>query len=72
MPHGVAEGYYADEGLSADRPLWHRVQSAAGPGRRRLRKHWLLASFALHRWLDSPRMVKTADNRPRRRAEALC
>jgi hypothetical protein len=23
-------------------------------GRRRLPKHWFLASFALHRWLDSP------------------
>jgi hypothetical protein len=22
--------------------------------RRRLRKHWFLARFALHRWLDSP------------------
>jgi hypothetical protein len=41
-------------------------------GRRRLRKHWFLASFALHRWLDSPRMVKTADYRPRWRTQALC
>jgi hypothetical protein len=41
-------------------------------GRRRLRKHWFLASFALHRWLDSPRMVKTADYGPRWRAQALC
>jgi len=24
-------------------------------------EHWFLASFALHRWLDSPRVVKTAD-----------
>jgi hypothetical protein len=41
-------------------------------GRRRLRKHWFLASFALYRWLDSPRMVKTADYRPRWRTQALC
>jgi hypothetical protein len=41
-------------------------------GRRRLRKHWFLASFALHRWLDRPRIVKTADDRPRWRAQALC
>jgi hypothetical protein len=40
--------------------------------RRRLPKHWFLASFALHRWLDSPRIVKTADYRPRWRAQALC
>jgi hypothetical protein len=29
------------------------------------RKHGFLASFALHRWLDSPRIVKTADYGPR-------
>ena len=32
------------------------------------RKHGFLASFALHRWLDSPRIVKTADYGPRWRA----
>jgi hypothetical protein len=32
----------------------------------------LLASFALHRWLDIPRIVKTADDRSRWRAQALC
>jgi hypothetical protein len=36
------------------------------------RKHWFLASYALHRWRDSPRRVKTADYRPRWRAQALC
>jgi hypothetical protein len=45
---------------------------AAECERRRLRKHWFLASFALHRWLDSPRIVKTADHRSRGRAQALC
>lgn len=35
-------------------------------------QHWLLASFALHRWRDSPRIVKTADYRSRWRAQALC
>ena len=49
-----------------------RSAAECGPGRRRLRKHWLLASFALHRWLDSPRIVKTADYRPRWRTQALC
>jgi hypothetical protein len=29
------------------------------------RRDGLLASFALHRWLDSPRIVKTADYGPR-------
>jgi len=29
------------------------------------RKDGFLASFALHRWLDSPRIVKTADYGPR-------
>ena len=29
------------------------------------RKHGFLASFALHRWLDSPRIVKRADYGPR-------
>ena len=29
------------------------------------RKNGLLASFALHRWLDSPRIVKKADYGPR-------
>jgi hypothetical protein len=32
------------------------------------RKDGFLASFALHRWLDSPRVVKTADYGPRWRA----
>jgi hypothetical protein len=32
------------------------------------RKNGFLASFALHRWLDSPRIVKTVDYRPRWRA----
>jgi hypothetical protein len=39
--------------------------------RRRLPKHWFLASFALHRWLDGPRIVKTANDRSRWRAQAL-
>lgn len=30
-----------------------------------LRKDGFLANFALHRWLDSPRIVKTADYGPR-------
>jgi hypothetical protein len=29
------------------------------------RKDGFLASFALHRWLDSPRIIKTADYGPR-------
>jgi hypothetical protein len=29
------------------------------------RRHGFLASFALHRWLDSPRIVKTVDYGPR-------
>jgi hypothetical protein len=29
------------------------------------RRHGFLASFSLHRWLDSPRIVKTADYGPR-------
>ena len=33
------------------------------------RKDDFLASFALHRWLDSPRIVKTADYGPRWRAQ---
>jgi hypothetical protein len=32
------------------------------------RKRGFQASFALHRWLDSPRIVKTADYGPRWRA----
>ena len=32
------------------------------------RKEDFLASFALHRWLDSPRIVRTADYGPRWRA----
>jgi len=32
------------------------------------RKDWFLANFALHRWLDSPRIVKTVDYGPRWRA----
>jgi hypothetical protein len=32
------------------------------------RKSGFLANFALHRWLDSPRIVKTADYGPRWRA----
>jgi Domain of unknown function (DUF5655) len=32
------------------------------------RKHGFMASFALHRWLDSPRIVKTVDYGPRWRA----
>ena len=32
------------------------------------RKDGFLASFALHRWLDSPRIVKTVDYGPRWRA----
>jgi Domain of unknown function (DUF5655) len=32
------------------------------------RQGGLLANFALHRWLDSPRIVKTADYGPRWRA----
>jgi hypothetical protein len=32
------------------------------------RKHGFLASFSLHRWLDSPRIVKTADYGPRWRS----
>jgi hypothetical protein len=51
-----------------------RARSAAecGPGRRRLRKRWFLASFALHRWRDSPRIGRTADYRLRWRAQDLC
>src|SRR5829696_1787000 len=37
--------------------------------RRRLPKHWFLASFAVHRWLDSPSTVKTADGRSSWRAK---
>lgn len=33
------------------------------------RKTGFLASFALHRWLNSPRIVKTADYRPRWRGQ---
>jgi hypothetical protein len=29
------------------------------------RKHGFLASFALHRWLDGPRIIKTVDYGPR-------
>ena len=32
------------------------------------RKNGFLASFALHRWLDSPRIIKTVDYGPRWRA----
>jgi Domain of unknown function (DUF5655) len=32
------------------------------------RKNGFMASFALHRWLDSPRIVKTVDYGPRWRA----
>lgn len=35
------------------------------------RKHGFLASFALRRWLDSPRIVKTADYGPRWRAHYI-
>ena len=55
----------------AARYRWRGHRPAAECGRRRLRKHWLLASFALHRWLDRPRIVKTADYRSRWRAQAL-
>lgn len=52
--------------------LGYLTPTGCSTTRRRLRKHWLLASFVLHRWLDSPRMVKTADYRSRWRAQALC
>jgi hypothetical protein len=52
--------------VGVQRGLQQSVGRAGGGSR----KHWLLASFALHRWLDSPRIVKTADYRPRWRA--LC
>ena len=35
------------------------------------RKHGFLATFALHRWVDSPRIVKTVDYGPRWRAHYL-
>jgi Domain of unknown function (DUF5655) len=35
------------------------------------RKHGFLASFALHRWLDTPRVVKTVDYGPRWRVHYL-
>jgi hypothetical protein len=35
------------------------------------RRHGLLANFALHRWLDSPRIVKTADYGPRWRVHYI-
>jgi hypothetical protein len=52
------------------RPVECGAPAECGPAA--LRKHWFLASFALYRWLDSPRMVKTADYRPRWRTQALC
>jgi hypothetical protein len=54
--------------VGVQRGLQQSVGRAGGGSR----KHWLLASFALHRWLDSPRIVKTADYRSRWRAQALC
>jgi hypothetical protein len=33
--------------------LGYLTPTGCSTTRRRLRKHWLLASFALHRWLDS-------------------
>ena len=36
------------------------------------RRDGFLAAFALRRWLDSPRIVKTADYRSRWRAQAHC
>lgn len=35
------------------------------------RKDGFLATFALHRWLDSPRIVKTVDYGPRWRAHSV-
>jgi hypothetical protein len=35
------------------------------------RKHGFLANFALHRWLDSPRIVRTADYGPTWRVHYL-
>ena len=35
------------------------------------RKDGFVASFALHRWLDSPRIVKTVDYGPRWRAHSV-
>jgi hypothetical protein len=52
--------------------LGYLTPTGCSTTRRRLRKHWFLVSFALHRWLDSPRIVKTADDRSRWRAQALC
>jgi hypothetical protein len=37
----------------------------------RPRKTGFLANFALHRWLDSPRIVKTADYGPRWRGHVV-
>jgi hypothetical protein len=51
--------------------LGYPTPTGCSTTRRRLRKHWFLVSFALHRWLDSPRIVKTADDRSRWRAPAL-
>ena len=35
------------------------------------RKDGFLANFSLHRWLDSPRIVKTADYGPRWRSHVV-
>lgn len=35
------------------------------------RKDGFLATFSLHRWLDSPRIVKTVDYGPRWRAHSV-
>jgi Domain of unknown function (DUF5655) len=35
------------------------------------RRHDFLASFALHRWLDSPRILKTVDYGPRWRSHVV-
>ena len=59
----------------APRYRWRGVtalQQSVGRAGGGSRKHWFLVSVALHRWRDSPRRVKTADYRPRWRAQALC
>jgi hypothetical protein len=59
----------------APRYRWRGVtalQQSVGRAGGGSRKHWFLVSFALHRWRDSPRIVKTADYRPRWRAQVLC
>jgi hypothetical protein len=48
------------------------LQQSVGRAGGGSRKHWFLVSFALHRWLHSPRIVKTADYAPRWRAQVLC